>query len=257
MKLLRWVGLLCVGLSLSAAFVRTQAQQTAEEPLTNAAVIKLARAGFAEKTLIAIINTRRVRFDLAPDRLIELKRSGVNEKTILAMLARDEGSNFADGDRGDDAFFDEGIDTPRRKLGESRDANELNIFGSGGSSRGRTESRVGSSANTDDTQTLGSATARIIRPPAEAGGARTGGLKLERTPTLTNQAVVELVEAGFSEGTIIRRIEGSPAAFDFTPEKLAELRRRRVSDPVITAMRAAMEDNQTSRAASSSTAPEK
>ncbi|HYX41905.1 MAG TPA: hypothetical protein VE821_09425, partial [Pyrinomonadaceae bacterium] len=62
-------------------------------------------------------------------------------------------------------------------------------------------------------------------------------------PTLTNDAIVELVEAGFSEGTIIRRIESSPADFDLAPAKLTELRRRRVSDTIINAMRAAMSDD--------------
>jgi hypothetical protein len=81
---------------------------------------------------------------------------------------------------------------------------------------------------------------RIIRPPAEAGA---GPPKMERTPTLTNDSVVELVAAGFSEGTIIRRIEQSPADFDLSPSKLAELRRRRVTEPVIAAMRAAMSDD--------------
>jgi hypothetical protein len=51
-----------------------------------------------------------------------------------------------------------------------------------------------------------------------------------------------MVNAGFSEGTIIRRIEQSPADFDLAPAKLEELRRRRVTDPVIEAMRAAMSD---------------
>jgi hypothetical protein len=65
---------------------------------------------------------------------------------------------------------------------------------------------------------------------------------LERTPTLNNNTVVELVEAGFSEGTIIRRIEQSPVEFDLAPGKLDELRKRRVTEPVIAAMRAAMGD---------------
>ena len=98
---------------------------------------------------------------------------------------------------------------------------------------------------------------RILRPPAEAGGGATP--TLERTPTLTNDGVVELVEAGFSEGTIIRRIEQSPAEFDLSAEKLAELRRRRVSEPVINAMRAAMSDgaDTTSNTPSPTARPEK
>ena len=50
---------------------------------------------------------------------------------------------------------------------------------------------------------------------------------------------MELVEAGFSEGTIIRRIEQSPVEFDLSPAKIAELRKRRVSDRVLSAMKAA------------------
>ena len=64
--------------------------QQPEAPLTNAAVVKLVRAGFKEKTVIAIIRSRPNRFELDPDRLIELKRNGVSENIILTMLALDE-----------------------------------------------------------------------------------------------------------------------------------------------------------------------
>ena len=63
-------------------------QDNAEAPLTNASVIKLVRAGFREKTVIAIIHARPVRFDLTPDRLIELKKNNVSEKIILPVGAR-------------------------------------------------------------------------------------------------------------------------------------------------------------------------
>ena len=61
--------------------------QQAETPLTNAAIVKLVRAGFKEKTVVAIIHNRPNRFNLNPDKLIELKRSGVSENIILAMLS--------------------------------------------------------------------------------------------------------------------------------------------------------------------------
>jgi hypothetical protein len=48
------------------------------------------------------------------------------------------------------------------------------------------------------------------------------------------------VEAGFSEGTIIRRIEQSPVEFDLSAAKLDDMRKRRVSDKVIAAMKTAM-----------------
>src|SRR5215203_2372383 len=80
----------------AAAQARAQAQTpSAPTTLTNSSVVKLVRAGFKEKTLIAIINARPVSFDLSPDRLIELKKGGVPERVILAMLARSESIDFA------------------------------------------------------------------------------------------------------------------------------------------------------------------
>ena len=211
------------------------AGQGASTTLTNASVVKLVRAGFREKTVIAIINARPVNFDLSPDRLIELKKGGVPERVILAMIARAESVDFASDEWEDDV-----------PLGGGRRGAEpggVNIFGSSGGSSGRTRTRGGNGGGDSDTRTTGSATVRIVRPPAEGGGAATP-LKLERTPTLTNDSVVELVEAGFSEGTIIRRIEQSPVEFDLSPARLAELGKRRVGEPVIAAMRAAMGEEQ-------------
>ncbi|MCA1591688.1 MAG: hypothetical protein LC754_03360 [Acidobacteria bacterium] len=210
--------------------------QGAEAPLTNASVVKLVRAGFSEKTVIAIIRARPARFDLTPERLIELKKDGVSEKVILVMLAREDDRLLSSDELDDDGFFGRAGGTQGQKQGSG----EVDIFGSSGGSRGRTRSRNGHGGVEGDTQTSGSATVRILRPPVEAGGASSP--KLEKTPTLTNDSVVELVEAGFSEGTIIRRIEQSPVEFDLSASKLAELRKRRVAEPVIAAMRAAMGD---------------
>ncbi|HEX8142458.1 MAG TPA: hypothetical protein VF553_07670 [Pyrinomonadaceae bacterium] len=224
-------------------------QQADEAPLTNASVIKLVRAGFKEKTLIAIIHSRPVRFDLSPERLIELKKSSVSERIILAMLARD-GNEISEDELSDDNFFGDSNGSARAGQNRAGGDSGTGIFGSGSGSSSRTRGRGMSGSNQGDTQTNGSATVRIIRPPAEAGAEPP---RMERTPTLTNDGVVELVEAGFSEGTIIRRIEQSPAEFDLSPAKLAELRRRRVSEPIINAMRAAMSDDPTSNAARPST----
>src|SRR5215212_160277 len=225
----------------SAAPARAQGQGgggAASTTLTNASVVKLVRAGFREKTVIAIIAARPVNFDLTPERLIELKKRGVSERVILAMLARAEAVEFASDDW-DDMPLD-GDSGASKSPGASSDPGSVNIFGSSGGAHGRTRSRSGNGGADNDTQTVGSASVRIVRPPAEAG-AQT---KLERTPTLTNDSVVELVEGGFSEGTIVRRIEQSPVEFDLSPAKLTELRKRRVSEPVIAAMRAAMGEGQ-------------
>jgi len=240
--LIRLVLALFLGAFANVAVARAQGvNANREAPLTNASVVKLVRAGFREKTVITIIRARPTRFDLTPNGLVELKKSGVTEKVIVAMLARDE-MVLLDGvsSEDDDAFFD-GMNMPGSARPGSTDPGETNIFGSSGGSRGRTRSRGLNGSNDDETQTTGSATVRIIRPPAEAGGG--GAAKLEKTPTLTNESVVAMVDAGFSEGTIIRRVEESPADYDLAPSKLDQLRRRRVSEPVIAAMRAAMSDD--------------
>ena len=219
--------------------------------LTNASIVKLVKAGFKDKSIITIIGARAVKFDLTTDRLIELKRSGVSEKVILAMMARQEGMDISDEVWTDDeTFFNQSTNAAKNSSGSSTkpgngnpsDGSSVDIFGSSGGSKGSTRSRAGNNSGTDDTITTGSATVRILRPPTEAGGA---SAKLEKTQSLTNDAVCELVEAGFSEGTIIRRIENSPVEFDLSAPKVEELRKKRVSEKIITAMKAAMGDEST------------
>ena len=219
--------------------------------LTNASIVKLVKAGFKDKSIITIISARAVKFDLTTDRLIELKRSGVSEKVILAMMARQEGMDISDEVWTDDeTFFNQSTNAAKNSSGSSTkpgngnpsDGSSVDIFGSSGGSKGSTRSRAGNNSGTDDTITTGSATVRILRPPTEAGGA---SAKLEKTQSLTNDAVCELVEAGFSEGTIIRRIENSPVEFDLSAAKVEELRKKRVSEKIISAMKAAMGDEST------------
>lgn len=230
-------------------------------PLNNAAVVKLVKAGFKDKSIITIIASRPARFDLSTERMIELKRSGVSEKVILAMLARQEG-NEIDDSFGDDEFFSSSLpgtssgnstkdpQNPNARPANPNDGSSVDIFGSNGTSRGATQSRGRNGSSSGDTITTGSATVRILRPPTEAGGAPA---KLEKTPSLNNDAVIELVEAGFSEGTIIRRIEQSPVNFDLAPDKLNELKKHRVSEKIVTAMKAAMGDDSTNTPSSNVT----
>ena len=235
------VGLMFTAIVCCSAALHASAQQ-AEAPLTNASVVKLVRAGFKEKTVIAIIHNRPNRFNLDPDRLIELKRSGVSENIILAMLALSEPSFANDEWMGDSSFGSSaGRPGDTKPNGQSTG---VDIFGNSSDSNSKQSGRGMSGANQGETTATGSATVRILRLPAEAGGAP---MKLEKTPTLTNDAVIKLVEAGFSEGTIIKRIEDSPAEFDLSAAKLEELRRRRVTEPIILAMTAAMGDDSSTR----------
>src|SRR5690349_6647858 len=85
---LKRVNQLLVFLLLSAfSVISSPAQQSPDLPLTNAAVVRLVKAGFKENTIIAIISSRPNHFNLETDQLIKLKKSGVSENVILAMLS--------------------------------------------------------------------------------------------------------------------------------------------------------------------------
>ena len=227
-------------LCLSLFVIGVDAQQP-DALLTNASVIKLVKAGFKEKTVIAIVNSRPGEFNLDTEHLIDLKRNGVNENIILAMLSSQMGTVVVtDGEWEDDDKFFKGMKKPA-SAGEPQSQGD-SIFGSGSSSQSQSRSRGGVGGNQNEGNVTGSATVRIIKPPVEAGGSATP--KLEKTPTLNNDAVIRLVDAGFSEGTIIKRIEESPANFDLSPAKIEELHKRRVTDPIIAAMTAAMGDKE-------------
>ena len=216
------------------------AQSKDQGPMNNAEVIKLVKAGFKEKTIVLIIASRIPDFDLSSDRMIQLKRAGVSENIIVAMLARQEGTDVVTDDSGswaNDPFFNSKSD-PKGDGSKSSEPS-TSIFGSSTGSRQSSRSRGNNGSASGDSQLSGSATVRILKPPAEAGGSD-GAAKLEKTKSLTNASIVELVDAGFSEGTIIRRIEQSPVDFDLAPEKLDALRKKRVSDKVLAAMKAAM-----------------
>ncbi|HET8783664.1 MAG TPA: hypothetical protein VFM63_14725 [Pyrinomonadaceae bacterium] len=233
-------------LTLSLVALAQTQQPSQNNVLNNAAVVKLTKAGFKEKTIISIINTRIPNFDLSPDRMIDLKRSGVSEKVIMAMLSRQEGLDMMVDDENwsDEQFMTQGLDPKSNgstgsTSGSAPADGGVNIFGSGTGVKGRSRSQGRDGVLENDTITTGSATVKIIKPPTEAGGAPTS-TKLEKTKSLTNDSIIELVEAGFSEGTIIRRIEQSPVEFDLAANKLEELKKRRVSDKVLAAMKAAM-----------------
>jgi hypothetical protein len=231
-------------LLLAGSALGVQAQTKNEGPMTNAEVIKLVKAGFKEKTIVLIIASRIPNFDLTSDQMIKLKRAGVNENIIVAMLARQEGTDVPadDSSWGDDPFFNSKLDpkdgSVRSSGSGSGSDGGTNIFGSSSGAREKNSTRTTNGSASGDSQLSGSATVRLIKPPSEAGGGTAA--KLEKTKSLTNESIVELVEAGFSEGTIIRRIEQSPVEFDLAADKLEALRKKRVTDKVIIAMKAAM-----------------
>ena len=237
MKRVLLTSILPVLIFLNCTTVRSQTSDS-NTPLTNTEIVKLVKAGFKEKSILTIIASRPAHFELSTDRMIDLKRTGVSEKIILAMIARQEGNDF-DEEAWNDPFFENSIENSNKsssQTGSPRDGSSTNIFGSSGGSKGTTKTRSGGTSDSGELVTTGSATVRILRPPSEAGAPP----KLEKTPSLTNSSIIELVEAGFSEGTIIRRIEQSPVDFELSKERINELRQHRVSEKIVAAMKTAM-----------------
>ena len=225
------------------------------ETLTNEAIINLSKAHFKESTIISLIRTSPVAFDISTAKLIELKKRGVSEHIVMAMIERQSYTSNAQSLAmlGDDDFFSKDDEAffnsdPTRTLpsankrpdDKAAKENEADIFGSRSGSRSKTQSRGlgGGTEQGGESDGSGSATVRIIRPPSEAGG----GPKLERAPKLDNQAILELIQAGFSEGTILRKIEASQVDFDLAPKAVATLRQNRVSERIIKAMTDAMDE---------------
>jgi hypothetical protein len=238
MKRLTLSAVLFTCLTLGLASHASAQRQNNRTPLTNASIVKLVKAGFKEKTIISIMASRAVNFDLSTDAMVELKKNNVPEKVILAMLSEQQGMMADDDDLdfGSDSGFKSNFPSQSSSPGNG---NSSDIFGNSSGNRSETKTRGGRGGNSGDTMTTGSATVRLIRPPAEAGAPP----KLDKAPTLNNDSIVEMVAAGFTDGTIIRRIEQSPVDFDLSPDKLAELRKRRVSDKVLDAMKVAMGDS--------------
>ncbi|MFN0121022.1 MAG: hypothetical protein ACKV2V_11020, partial [Blastocatellia bacterium] len=244
--------LLCAGAARAQNATAAQPAPATRETLNNEAIIRLAREGFKEKTILHLIRNSPIAFDLSVARLVELKRNKVSERIISEMIERQNIANGlqAMGSLRDDEFFREDDEAffngrrraqaePRAQNGAPARENETSIFGSSSGSQSRTQSRAGAGRGESSSQQdlSGTATVRIVRPPAESVD-----MKLERAPRLDNQAIVDMIQAGFSEGTIIRKIEITQVEFDLSSRALAEMRRNRASEKIIRAMTSAMHD---------------
>lgn len=230
---------------------QSKRSQPTREILTNESVINLVKAGFKEKTVISIILSSPVSFDVTTPKLIELKKRGVSERIVLVMMQRQElaaqGAAYAEMQE-DQLFFrpeDEDFFNAPPKLRVpsdqrgSNDGEESSVFGSRSGNQSRTNRGGLNGESSNEGEVSGSAKVRIIRPPSEGGGP-----KLERARKLDNQAIIDMAQAFFSEGTILRKIENTHVDFDLSANGLAELRRNRVSERIIKAMQDAMQEEQ-------------
>ena len=160
---------LCLSLCVTAAY-----GQQPDGPLTNASVVKLVKAGFKEKTIIAIINNRPSNFKLDTEQLISLKRNGVNENIILAMLSSQLGTVIlSDDEWGSDPFFKDFRDPQGTGDAQQQAPAAADQYFRFGHELGESssQSRSGLGGNENDSNLSGSATVRIIKPPTEGGAA--------------------------------------------------------------------------------------
>ncbi len=61
--------------------------EAAPAPLTNAEILEMVKAGFAEETILKSIQLSETRFDTSVAALVELKNAGASERVIQAMLS--------------------------------------------------------------------------------------------------------------------------------------------------------------------------
>jgi hypothetical protein len=245
--------LLLAGVIASNALAQQRPAPSTREVLTNEAIISLTKAGFKERTIVTLIRTSATSFDISTLKLVEMKKRGVSERVIAEMIeianrgeVLNRLSSLRDDEffaKDDDAFFNGPIfkELPSEKEAKRRE-DEAQIFGSqsGGGSRTRSRGIGPNGERSDQGEVTGSASVRLVRPSGEQSNAAP---RLERAPKLDNRGVLEMIQAGFSEGTVLRKIEGSQVEFDMSAKALEDLRRNRVSERVISAMKTAMDES--------------
>jgi len=254
MKYLAPLCLVMILMLAGAANAQSRPDNHKREVLTNEAIINLTKADFKERTIITLIRTSETAFDISTPKLVELKKRGVSERVIGEMVERtnygiaaQRFNSLRDDEffaKDDDAFFNGPIfkELPTEKEAKKREE-EAMIFGSQSGASSKTKSRGLGGPNGErerKSEVMGSASVRIVRPSGEQSNAEP---KLQRPAKLDNKGVLEMIQAGFSEGTVIRKIESSQVEFDLSPKALNELRQNRASERVITAMKTAMDES--------------
>ena len=71
---------------------QSQLPAVQRQPLTNADVIRMVKAGVPESTIVPAVQSSPTKFNLSPDALVELTRAGVTQKIMDAMMARGSGA---------------------------------------------------------------------------------------------------------------------------------------------------------------------
>lgn len=61
---------------------------SAQDILTNDAVLKMVKAGLAENLVVSMVQNQPGKYSMTPDDLVKLKEQGVSDKVLAAMIAK-------------------------------------------------------------------------------------------------------------------------------------------------------------------------
>lgn len=89
--------ILSLFLAAAAVFFAAAAPAQAQEVMSNAEVISLAKAGLNPTLIVGKIRTSKTDFDLSTDALIKLKQAGVSDDIVAAMLEAKSGKSVNAG----------------------------------------------------------------------------------------------------------------------------------------------------------------
>lgn len=90
----------------------------AQEIMTNAEVVKMAKAGFGAQVIIAKVKGTPGKYDLSLDALVALKKEGVSDDVVAAMLeANNRGNSNANANGGSSMMGDPNDPRTPRSMG--------------------------------------------------------------------------------------------------------------------------------------------
>ena len=79
-------------LLLTFAVVSLSIALCAQEPLNNASIEKMTKAGLGEDVIVSVVQNQPGHYDLSPDALVALKKEGVSDKVLAAMASKNSGA---------------------------------------------------------------------------------------------------------------------------------------------------------------------
>lgn len=65
----------------------------AQEPLTNAAIVKMVKAGLSEDIIVSMVKSQPAQYSISPDQLIGLKAAGVSDKIVAVIVEKSAGGS--------------------------------------------------------------------------------------------------------------------------------------------------------------------